>query len=142
MVDRNARDVAAGVLRQFIDGLITNEEYERRFARNKQDPALWAVHAQLWFCYSDLSEHTLTGKHALNGEQFALFERCVLFLNSDLEFQWPLPKFGLRYGIVRLLGFGWLLKRRDQKDMGLGDTEVWPFLKRTDYEEALKNRGR
>jgi hypothetical protein len=136
MVDRHARDIATGVLRQFMDGLITNEEYERKFPRNRRDPALWAIHSEMWSCYSDLREHTLTGKHTLSGEARAFFERCLLFLNTDLEFQWPLPKIGLRYVGIRLLGFGWLLDRLDKKEMSVGDIEVWPFLKKTDYEEA------
>lgn len=141
MVDRQARDTAAALLRQFIDGLITNDEHERKFPRNKQDTALWAIYVQSWFSYSDLSEHTLTGKYALNDEGLALFERCLLFLKTDLEFQWPVPKIGLRYVLIRLLGFGWLLKRRDQQEMSIGDVEVWPFLRKTDYEEALSNHA-
>jgi hypothetical protein len=69
-------------------------------------------------------------------------ERCLLFLKSDLEYQWPLPKIRLRYGILRLLGFGWLLKRRQEVEMGIGDMDVWPFLKRADYEDmSRKSKG-
>jgi hypothetical protein len=133
------------VLRQFIDGSISNDEYERKFPTNKQDPALRPVYLHMWFCYSDLFEHTLTGKHALNDEGIAFFERCILFLNADLEFHWPLPELSLRYAIIRLLGLGWVLKRREEKHeiemRALGEVEVWPFLRKTDYEEALiKNK--
>ena len=141
MVDRQARDIAAAVIRQFIDGIITNVEYERKFPRNKQDPALWAVDSHMWFYFSDVSEHTLTGKHALNDEGLAFFERCILFLRTDLEFDWPTPRISLKYTIIRLLGFGWALKRQEEKHememRAIGDTEVWPFLKKTDYEKAV-----
>lgn len=135
MVDRHSRDIAAEALRDFMEGSISNEQYERRFPRNKDDPALWAVHEQTWLYYSDLTEHTLTGKYALTDAARALYERCLLFLRSDLEFQWPPPKIRLRYGILRLLGFGRLLKRREEKEMGIGEMEVWPFLKKAEYEE-------
>jgi hypothetical protein len=138
MVDRKARHIAALVVRQFIDGSITNDEYERKFPMSKEDPALRAIYHWLWPYYSDLCEHTLTGKHTLSNEQRALFDRCFLFLSGDLEFQWPVPAFGLRYGMIRLLGFGWLLKRREKKEMSIGDIEVWPFLKKSHYEEALR----
>jgi len=137
MVDRNLRDAAAAVLEDFVDGRITNVEFEQRFPASKDDPALLAIRTESWFYYSDLSEHTLTGKRSLSREQGALLERCALFLKTALEFQWPLPKYGLKYGLIRLLGFGWLLKRREKKEMSMGDVDVWPFLKRSDYERAL-----
>ena len=140
MVDRRARDIAADAVREFMGGSISNREYERRFPTAKRDPALRAIYTNLWFCYSDVSEHTLTGKHALNDKGRALVERCVLFLRSDLEFQWPPPKFRLRYGILRLLGLGRIVKRWEEQDMSIGDIEVWPFLKKTDYDGALSKR--
>lgn len=138
MVDRHARDIAAEALREFMEGLISNDEYEQRFPRNKDDPALWAVHEQIWLSYSDLKEHTLTGKHALTDEARAVFQRCILFLRSDLEFQWPPPKIRLWYGILRLLGFGWLLKRREAQEMSVGEVDAWPFLRKAQYEEASR----
>lgn len=47
MIDRHARDIAAEVLQEFMQGSISNDEYERRFPGNKDDPALWAVHEQI-----------------------------------------------------------------------------------------------
>jgi hypothetical protein len=140
MVDRRARDIAANVVRDFMGGAISNREYERRFPIAKGDPAIWAIHTSLWFGYSDVSEHTMTGKHALNEEARVLVERCLLFLKSDLEFQWPPPKFRLRYGILRLLGLGRIVKGWEEKEMSIGDPEVWPFLERADYETALSNQ--
>jgi hypothetical protein len=137
MIDRHARDIAADAVRDFMQGSISNKEYERRFPTAKGDPALWAIYANLWFCYSDVSEHTLTGKHALGDDSRAILERCVLFLRTDLEFRWPPPKFRLRYGILRLLGLGQIVKRWEGGDVSIGDVEVWPFLRKADYERAL-----
>jgi hypothetical protein len=137
MVDRKARDNAAAVLRQLVEGAVTNVEYERKYPTNKDDPALWAVYIQSWFSYSDRREHTLTGRYTPNDEGRRLFERCILFLRTDWEFEWPAPKIGLRGALIRLLGLGWLLKQRDRKEMSVGDVEVWPFLRRCDYESAL-----
>jgi hypothetical protein len=136
MVDRHARDIAAGALRDFMEGSISNREYERRYPRSKNGPALWAIYIHIWFCYSDLREHTLTGKHSLNAESRAFVERCLLFLRSDLEFQWLPPEFRLRYGILRLIGLGRILKRLEEEEMSIGDKELWPFLKKAEYEEA------
>src|SRR5207245_4192388 len=42
----------------------------------------------VWMLYSDLHRHKLTGKHEPNAETRALLERCVLFLETNLEFEW------------------------------------------------------
>ena len=135
MIDRHARDIAADVLRNFMEGSVSNEEYERRYPKSKRDPALWEIYVQVWFFYSDLKTHTLTGKHALNEEHRAFVERCILFLKSDAEFEWPRQKFRPWHGILRLLGFGRSLKRREDEEMSIGDKDVWPFLKKAQYQQ-------
>jgi len=140
MVDRHARDIAADAVRDFMGGSISNREYERRYPTTKRDLALWAIHTALWSGYSDVSEHTMTGKHALNDEGRALVERCILFLRSELEFEWPPPKFRVRYGLLRLLGLGRIVTQWEDKEMSIGEKEVWPFLRKADYEDATKAR--
>jgi hypothetical protein len=136
MIDRHARDLAADAVREFMNGSISNREFERRFTRSAGDPALWAIYDALWYCYSDVRKHTLTGKHALNDDWRAIFERCLLFLRSDLEFQWAPPKYSLWYGFLRLLGFGRIVEQRETEARSIGDVEVWPFLKKAEYDEA------
>jgi hypothetical protein len=137
MIDRRARDTAANVLQAFMEGAISNYKYEDGFPRSKDDPALHAIHVQLWFYYSDVRQHTLIGKNTLSPEARALYERSVLFLKSDLEFQWPPPQLKLRYGLLRLLGLGRALKRYKEKKAGIGEKQFWPFLKQDDYEKRL-----
>ena len=119
-----------------MDGTISNYKYADGFPRSKSDPALRSVWNNLWYYYSDVREHTLTGKHALTPEARMLYERSLLFLESDLEFQWPPTELKLRYGLLRLLGFGKTMKQREEKEMSVGDKEFWPFLKKADYEGA------
>jgi len=119
----------------FSQGSISNRDYERRFPKSKNDPALLAIYSNTWFSYSDTSEHTLSGKHALKEEQRATVERCILFLRSNLEFQWPVPKFRLRYALLRLLGFGRALEGQEKQEMSIGDVDVWPFFRRAEYEQ-------
>jgi len=142
MINRHARDIAADAVRDFMGGSISNREYERRFPTAKDDQALWAIHTALWSGYSDVSEHTMTGKHALNDEGRALVERCILFLRSDVEFQWPPPKFRVQYGLLRLLGLGRIVKRWEDEDMSIGDMKVWPFLTKAEYEEIASKSER
>jgi len=137
MVNRHARDIAAQALREFMEGSISNREYERRWPKSKDDPALWGIYANIWYCYSDTSEHTLTGKHALTDEGRAIVGRCLLFLKSDLEFQWPATKLRLWYPLLRLIGLGRIVNRKVEKEMSIGDVDVWPFLKKAQYEQML-----
>jgi hypothetical protein len=138
MVDRLARDAAAQVLQAFMDGTISNYKYEDGFPRSESDPALRNIWVNLWFGYSDVREHTLNGKHALTPENRAVYERCLLFLKSNLEFQWPPTEFKMRYGLLRLLGFGRTLKQKEDSEMRVGEKGFWPFLTRADYEGMLR----
>lgn len=47
----------------------------------------------LWRSYSDLEKHKLTDQHALSDRDRMLFDRCVLFLEANLEYQWPIDNF-------------------------------------------------
>ena len=140
MVDRQARDSAVKVLRTFMDGTISNYKYDDTFPKSGSDPALAAIWTNLWFYYSDVREHTLGAKHALTPEARALFERSLLFLKSDLEFQWPSPKLKLRFGLLRLLGFGRKLRQREEREMSVGDKDFWPFLHQADYQKIAQSK--
>jgi hypothetical protein len=142
MIDRHARDIAASALWDFMAGSISNEQYERRYPRAKDDPALWAIYFRVWFLYSDVSEHTLTGKHALTDEGRAFLDRCVLLLRSGIEFQWPPTTLHVWYPLLRLFGVGWIVNRRIEKRMSIGDKEVWPFLKKAEYEDHISKLER
>lgn len=136
MIDQHARDIAAEALREFMEGSISNEDYERRYPRSKDDPALGEIWAQVWFFYSDLKTHKLISKHALTDEGRAFIERCVLFLKSDAEFEWPRQKIRLWYGILWLVGLGRTVRRWREEEMNsIGDKDVWPFLKKAQYEQ-------
>lgn len=67
---------------------------------------------------------------------------CVLFMQTDLEYGWAVPKYKLRYGLLRLLGFGAALNRREAEEMSVGDRSVWSFLTAADYSNALRPRRR
>jgi hypothetical protein len=142
MIDRHARDIAADALRDFMEGSISNKGYERRYPRSKNDPALWATYSRVWFFYSDVSEHGLTGKHALTEEGRAFLERCLLFLRSNIGFQWPPMKIHVWYPLLRLLGLGWIANRRVEKLMSVGDKEVWPFLRKAEYQDYISKLER
>ena len=95
LVSLESRKAYASLLREFLAGCVTNDEYEDRTAdierRYGRDSAVGAVFHQVWFLYDDLSEHTLTGKHRPTREQRRFVARCVLFLRdpSGPASPWP-----------------------------------------------------
>jgi hypothetical protein len=138
MVDREGRDIGASVLRDFIDGEITNEVFASRFPKSS-DPAVRAVFYFAWGQYSDLRVHMLTGRDTPTPERHAILERCASFLRTDLEFEWPVPKPSIWKGISQAVGLGRLFRASEEKYRSKGDFEVWPFLRKTDYE-SFTNR--
>jgi len=138
VIDRKSRNFAAEVLREFVDGNITNDEFTSRFPVDDRDPALRAIRECVWLHYSDVREHRLTGKDALNSEARQLLERCLLFLTTGLKFEWPVPVVSLKHGLLRLVGLGSFVENRYKRT---GDQEVWPFQRRSDYESCLGKRG-
>jgi len=138
MVDRHARDLAAEALQQLLDGLVTNDEYESKYPEAETDPAVKAIFVAVWFHYSDMREHKLTGKYEPGENARNAMQRCVLFLRGDLEFKWPVPHLSLLNGVIRLLGLGILVEKRTQRALAGGDQNVWPFFKQVDYLAALR----
>ena len=88
MVDKPKRMEAAQLIEDFLSCRITNFEYSDRYPRS-DDPVLFAIYSMLWFAYSDVREHRMDGKHALNGEGQQVVERCILFLKTEFEYQGP-----------------------------------------------------
>lgn len=152
MIDRHRRDRLAELLRQFVDGLMTNDDFEDRLDRILDDPrpvrkwedkALWAIRSRAWFLYDDLRTHRMTGQWALSPEGHREIARWIVFLHSDCEYRWPVTNFislsGCLFGMLTFgLGprlYGAIMRRRVG---AMGDWDVWPFICREDYERALQ----
>lgn len=137
MVDRGNRDLGAAKLRDFLDGKITNDEFLNTFPRSK-DHALQAALRLAWNCQSDFRVHALTGKDKPQMECKILLERCWLFLKTNLEYDWNSIHPPTARGFLELIGLGWLRRVMTRK-YPMGETEIWPFFKRTDYEATVHN---
>ncbi len=94
----------------------------------------------IWGFYSDLSTHKLEGKHALRPDGKAVFMRCILFLKSNLEYEWPKSVVSLSNFVLHVVTLG-KYTRQKRKEFELhGDLDVWPFLRRSDYEAHLSSQ--
>jgi len=140
MIDRDARNELAEALRHLLSGQFTNDQFDEAAPIESDDPVIKEVREQAWFLYSDLYEHKLTGRHTLSNSDRRITSQFILFLHSNLEYEWPRHPLN---GIIRLpiyiLSFGLIPRYVDKKWKASGDYDVWPFISREDYEKALKN---
>jgi hypothetical protein len=142
MVDRDARNRLAEALRHLVTGRMTNYEFDEAIQIETDDAAFYPIRKQAWFLYSDLREHRLVGSDALSKSNKRMVARFILFLHSDLEYEWPRYPFdgvlgAIARGLSYLLSFGRIPRQVDKNWEAAGDSDVWPFISRKDYEEAL-----
>lgn len=142
MVDRDARNQMVLLLRRLVAGRITNDEFEDQQPRSLTDPAVAAIyHRGASGLYSDLHEHRLTGRHRLPRETRREVARFILFLKSDLEYEWVFPSLGrdLLWWAAGLLTLG-LAHRLYWRRLGRqGELRAWPFLHQGDLERAAQS---
>jgi hypothetical protein len=145
MIDRNARNLAAQIIRHYVCGVITNKEFEGRYPSSKGDPIIRTLEDSLWASYEDIGTHKLTGKNAVSYDLKQRIARWLLFLYSDCEYRWPeisdagfrdLPADSWFGNFIRTI-FGY--EERSSAFLRCGDYDVWPFLAREEYENAIQN---
>lgn len=166
MVDIERRKKLAFHFRQLAVGLISNDDFEKaigndvtngwlpeqyyRSKRAKEDDAVMIPLLELaWGLYNDTKTHKLIKQYALTPEGLKVVARCILFLHSDKEYEWPACDEKFRIGLTDLLlmlltlGISQRIRRTEQERLfnewkTIGDHDVWPFFRMTDYEEQLK----
>jgi len=142
MVDRIARDRFAELLRHYAAGLISNDSFEDNLPLKSKDRAVNTIFWNgAWMLYDDTHEYKLSGEYRLSKRAKREVARWILFLKSDLEYEWPPIRgiYGFPYYLLIILTFGLILPFVKRYLRKAGDEEVWPFLRRTDYDSALAN---
>lgn len=169
MVDKERRRKLAFHLRQLSVGLITNDDFEgaimdditdgwlpEQYYRSKQvesdDPIIQPMLELCWGLYDDTRQHKLVKSDELTKDALKIIARCILFLHSDREYEWPylsfhstLFKFSLKDLILTILTLGQHYRIKKEEDIlsfnewqKSGDYDVWPFFRKADYQEQLK----
>jgi hypothetical protein len=138
MFNREKRAIARDLVKKFDAGEISNDDFDDDFPRDRNDAALGAIYERLWFLWYDHRTHWLTGAHSLREEDQALFERCVAFLGSDLEYEWsPFIQASLSLILLRAFRFHGKAKEIEERKLKeleqVGDLGAWPFLRHEDY---------
>lgn len=142
MVDRDARDKMALLLRRLVAGRITNDEFEDNRPLSCTDPAVEEIyHRGVWGFYSDLYEHRLVGRARLPREARREIARFILFLKSDLDYEWPCRRLWeeLLWMLAGFLTLGFS-GRFYWRWLGTqSEVSVWPFLRQEDFERAARH---
>jgi hypothetical protein len=138
MIDLSARRAVATLLRRLASGRISTSEYESACAAiDSNDEGVRAVLDAGWSLYSDYKDYRLRGRDAPAPETIAAVARCVLFLKTDFEYEWPLRRPSLLHLLIGLLTLGIAVRRSRERWERSGDYHVWPFRRYADYKRAL-----
>ena len=167
MVDRKARREYAQLVRQFISGRMTNDEYEQKFfglRATKKDTALVKIFMEVDTLCEDAYPNKLTQRWQLNNDERRRVAQAVLFLQSGAEYRW-LDKlwdgsvflitaffifllFALLQETPLLIRFAvsvplvaawqWYEQWQRKQSAIVGDKEAWPFLHQADLEAARR----
>lgn len=86
-MDTDQRYVAAKLLRDYIEGRITNDDLDAGWPVGSDDPGLAQIGMHVWSCYDDLHRHFVDG----NPKARAFLEQCCEFLESGEPYEWPVP---------------------------------------------------
>ncbi|WP_256004870.1 hypothetical protein [Pedobacter deserti] len=158
MIDLERRKKLALHLRHLSVGLISNDDFEEnlmddvthgwlpeQYYRSKQaksdDEIIQPMLELCWGLYDDTRNHKLKGTDKLSNESLKIIARCILFLQSEQEYEWPyfnannpLLKFSLGEIIITILSIGQYYRdKRKEQEIAfaefkkLGNFEVWPF---------------
>jgi hypothetical protein len=138
MINREKRDLAWKLIHGFFTSEITNDDLMDNYPRDEGDAAIGAIYERLWFFWPDNRTVRLTTDNAPKGEARELIERCIAFLKSDLEYEWPPFQWvKLSYGLMHILGLKNVAEKKGRESLiefrRNGTLEVWPFIRESDY---------
>jgi len=145
MVDKDSRKRAVGLLKKAVLGRITNYECEDGFLdliSESKDGVLFAIFRTIREASGE-DERSLSEIFPKGHEMRKRLCRWILFLKSDLEYEWPRER--LAPGLRDLYRPNWLdeftgavsrISRSNTNFFSQGNYSVWPFVRKEDYDTA------
>lgn len=91
-IDRRRRDLLAEKLRHLVNGRITNDGFEAGTLDDfvdSTDPGVKEIWSFGWSLYPDWETCRLQGERAVPEETRERAKRAVVFLRSDVPYEWP-----------------------------------------------------
>lgn len=141
VIDREARDLLALLLRRLGNGRLTTYAFEREAWNlvDSEDLVIYALvdWAAIFLC--DMRGLRLLGRRRLWPKERRGIAQAVLFLRSDVPYEWPpQPEWSLLKSLVWLLSLG----RLESSDGGwsewreCGEFDAWPFVTASDRKRV------
>ena len=131
----------------------TPENYYRseKAKSDNDDPIIKPILELCWGLYDDTRNHKLVSRDELSTEALKIIARCILFLHSEKEYEWPyfntnnpLLRFSLKDLILSILTLGHHYRNKREEHIisfyewqKLGEYDVWPFFRKSDYQAEL-----
>jgi hypothetical protein len=142
VIDQGARRTLALGLRRLVTGQITNDEFEDRVRPllRSHDPGVREAFWGAWMLFSDLENYRLKGAARLTRMAKREVARWIVFLDSDLRYEWRVLSGwrALRWVPLDLATLGLSLKIRRRRWRSGGEFAVWPFRRWSEYHAALR----
>ena len=139
MIDRTARNKLAELIRSLSNGLISNDEFESSVPESDDLAVRSLDYYGAWCLYSDFKEYKLRGKNALSKSDKLEVAHWVLFLKSDIEYDWPCSS--IFHELLHCVTFGKFGKSRITLWQKHGDISAWPFISKQQLDIAKKGKG-
>jgi hypothetical protein len=168
MVDKERRKKLAYHMRQLSVGTASNdgfesdvmddvthdwlpEQYYRSTYAKTDDRVIVPILEVCWGLYDDTRHHYLTGSDQLSPKSLKIIAHCILFLHTELEYEWPffetkspIFSFSLTDFLVCILTLGQNFRKKRKAQLAAyeafkktGDSDYWPFYRKLDYDQQL-----
>lgn len=172
MIDINRRKKLAYLIQQLSTGKISSDEFENnikkqvtfgclpeQFSRSekcKTDDAIFSPALEYsWYLYNDTFCHKLEGEYQLSAQQMNDALRLILFLHSNLEYEWadsevknPKSNFSFIGFLKSIFTLGLhspmtnLIREENPETIKIAeDFDYWPFKRKADFEQQLKEQS-
>ena len=145
-------DFEGAVMEDVTDGWLPEHYHCSKLAKSEDDdPIIRPMLELCWGLYNDTRNYKLVKSDALKEDALKIIARCILFLHSDKEYEWlylnlnnSLLQFSLKDLIFSVITPGHHYRTKKEQQIisyyewqKLGDYDVWPFLRKTDYQAQL-----
>jgi hypothetical protein len=141
MIDPQARSTLAEATRALVAGRITNYQFDDRIPKSPDAAVREIYNKGLWLLYCDLRQYRLAGTDRLKAQERSMAARCVLFLKSNLSYDWPVLSgpSSVLLAVLNLLTFGIAGRAYSNRACAGRDIAYWPFVSAAQYSDALQS---
>jgi len=138
-MDRNGRDATATAAHELLGKYVSLEQVVHSYSGRSDDEGVNAIRSMIFMAPLDGE-----GGIEVDRDQRKTLLRTVLFLRSDLEYEWSRFSMGCGSCLLSLLTCGvyipiwyWLNRneiRAANAQDAAGDSSVWPFYRKSDFD--------